>query len=55
MKGERLAWGLFVGLGLLYLAGFLLGWGERAPWHLLLVLVTIVGLYAVFSRRSQGR
>ena len=52
MRGERLAWGLLVGLGVLYLVGLVLGWGGRASWHLLLVLVAIVGLYAVFSRRA---
>jgi hypothetical protein len=55
MKGERLTWGLLAGLVGVYLAGFLLGWSGRAPWHLLLVLVVIVGLYAIFSRRAQGR
>jgi hypothetical protein len=54
MKGERQAWGLLAGLVVIYLVGFLLGWSGRAPWHLLLVLVAIVGLYAIFSRRAQG-
>ena len=53
MKGEHLAWALFVGLGVIYLAGFALGLGGRASWHLLLVLVAIAGLYAVFSRRGS--
>ena len=53
VKDARLAWGLLMGLVVLYLAGFLLGWAGRAPWHLLLVLVMIVGLYAIFSRRAM--
>ena len=52
MKDQRLLWGLFAVLVIVYGVGFLVGWGERAAWHLLLVLVAIVGLYAVFRSRS---
>ncbi len=52
MKDQRLVWGLFGVLVVVYAAGFVVGWGERAPWHLLLVLAAIVGLYALFSKRA---
>lgn len=38
---------------LLYLVGFALGWGTYASWHLLLVVVAILLLYNVLSRRGS--
>jgi hypothetical protein len=54
MSDRRLAWGLFFGLLGLYVVGFFLGWGDRAPWHLLLVIVAILFLYNVMSNRGRG-
>jgi hypothetical protein len=43
-----------LGLMLLYAAGLVLGWGDRAPWHLLLVIVAVLFLYNFFNLRGQG-
>ena len=48
----RLAWGLMLALLALYVVGFLLGWGSYASWHLLLVIVAILLIYNVMSRRG---
>jgi len=50
-KDQRLVWGLVGALGVIYLAGLALGWAERAPWHLLLVIIAILFLYGVFITR----
>ena len=50
-KDQRLVWGLVGALGMTYLAGLALGWAERAPWHLLLVIIAILFLYGVFITR----
>jgi hypothetical protein len=50
---RRLSWGLMLGLVLLYVAGLVLGWGDRAPWHLLLVIVAVLFLYNFFNLRGQ--
>ncbi|MEO8288594.1 MAG: hypothetical protein ABI670_19415 [Chloroflexota bacterium] len=52
-SSQRLSWGVLFALFALYAAGFLLGWGERAPWHLLLVIVAILFLYNVFNIISR--
>lgn len=49
---SRLAWGLMVALMSVYGVGFLLGWGSLASWHLLLVIVAILLIYNVMSRRG---
>ena len=49
---EQLALGLMVGLAALYALGFLLGWGDYASWHLLLVIVAVLLLFTVMSRRG---
>ncbi len=36
----------------LYLVGFIVGWGNYASWHLLLVVVAILLLYNVMSKRG---
>jgi hypothetical protein len=51
---NRLAWGLMAALLGLYLVGFALGWADRAPWHLLAVLVAILFLYFVFNMRGRA-
>lgn len=51
-SSQRLSWGIMLGLLALYAVGFVLGWGERAPWHLLLVVVAILFLYNVFNLRK---
>jgi hypothetical protein len=38
-------------LAAIYLAGLLLGWAERAPWHLLVVIIAILFLFGVFNAR----
>jgi hypothetical protein len=48
---QRLSWVLTLALLGLYIVGFLLGWGDRAPWHLLLVIVAILALFNIFNRR----
>jgi len=53
-NNRRLSWGLMFVLTLLYALGFALGWGDRAPWHLLLVIVAILFLYNIFNLRGQG-
>lgn len=35
-----------------YAVGFLLGWGGFASWHLLLVVVAILLIYNLISRRG---
>ncbi len=37
----------------LYVVGFLLGWGDFASWHLLLVLVAILLIYNVLQARGR--
>ena len=37
----------------LYAAGFVMGWGDFASWHLLLVVVAILLLYNVMSTRGK--
>ncbi|HST05515.1 MAG TPA: hypothetical protein VLQ48_12385 [Chloroflexia bacterium] len=51
-KDERLVWGLVGALAAIYLAGLMLGWAERAPWHLLLVIIAILFLFGVFITRK---
>jgi len=51
-KDQRLVWGLVGTLGVIYIAGLALGWAERAPWHLLLVIIAILFLFGVFIARS---
>ncbi|MBF6612099.1 MAG: hypothetical protein IVW55_03135 [Chloroflexi bacterium] len=53
MRGQRLSWGIMAALLLLYLAGFALGWGIYASWHLLLVVAAILLLYNVLSKRGS--
>lgn len=48
----RLAWLLMLALFVLYLAGFALGWGTFASWHLLLVIVAILLIYNLLQRRG---
>ena len=55
MTGQRLAWGLMAAMGLLYLLGLVLGWGDLASWHLLLVIVAILLLYNVFTWRGRQK
>ncbi|MEP6775334.1 MAG: hypothetical protein ABJA50_07035 [Chloroflexota bacterium] len=50
-KDQRLVWGLVGALGVIYIAGLALGWAERAPWHLLLVIIAILFLFGVFITR----
>ena len=52
-NNRRLAWGLMLGLAVLYAVGFALGWASLASWHLLIVIVAILFLYNVFSMRGQ--
>jgi hypothetical protein len=52
---QRIAWGIMLGLALLYLLGLALGWAELASWHLLLVIVAILLLYNVFTWRGQAK
>ncbi|HVF99200.1 MAG TPA: hypothetical protein VND68_05130 [Chloroflexia bacterium] len=47
-----LAWGLMFGLLAVYAVGFLLSWGSYASWHLLLVIVAILLIYNLMSRRG---
>ncbi len=49
---RNIAWGLMLALLAVYAVGFLLGWGDFASWHLLLVLVAILLIYNVMSRRG---
>jgi uncharacterized membrane protein (Fun14 family) len=51
-KDQRLVWGMTGLLGVIYLVGFALGWAERAPWHLLLVIIAILFLFGVFITRK---
>jgi|SwirhisoilCB1_FD_contig_21_114091_length_392_multi_3_in_0_out_0_1 uncharacterized membrane protein (Fun14 family) len=51
-KDQRLVWGVTGLLGVIYLVGFALGWAERAPWHLLLVIIAILFLFGVFITRK---
>jgi hypothetical protein len=50
-KDQRLVWGLVGALVAIYLGGLMLGWAERAPWHLLLVIIAILFLFGVFITR----
>lgn len=47
-----LPWALMGVLLALYLVGVLLGWAEYASWHLLLVVIAILLIYSVMSRRG---
>ena len=50
---QRIAWGVTVGLGLLYLVGFFMGWASAyASWHLLLVVVAILFIFSALSQRG---
>ncbi len=49
---RNLAWGLMFALLALYIVGILLSWGGYASWHLLLVIVAILLIYNVMSRRG---
>ena len=49
---RNLAWGLMFALLALYVVGLLLSWGGYASWHLLLVIVAILLIYNVMSRRG---
>ena len=49
---QRVAWVSMFSLLALYLAGFIVGWGNYASWHLLLVVVAILLLYNVMSKRG---
>ncbi len=49
---RNIAWVLMVALLALYVVGFLLSWGRYASWHLLLVIVAILLIYNVISRRG---
>lgn len=49
---SRLAWGLMFALASLYALGLVLAWGGYASWHLLLVIVAILLIYNVMSRRG---
>lgn len=52
MQTQRLAWGLMFGLLALYLIGFLFSWSSYASWHLLLVIIAILLIYNLMSRRG---
>ena len=43
---------MFILLGL-YIVGFAFGLGAAASWHLLLVIVAILLIYNVLSRRGR--
>jgi hypothetical protein len=51
-RDGRLVWTLVSALAVIYLVGFALGWAERAPWHLLLVIIAILFLFGVFITRK---
>jgi len=36
----------------LYVVGFAIGWGRYASWHLLLVIVAILLIFNLLSRRG---
>ena len=38
-------------LGVIYLAGLAFGLADRAPWHLLLVIIAILFLFGIFITR----
>ncbi len=50
---QRIAWGLMLALLALYIVGLVLGWAESASWHLLLVLVAILLINNILSRRGR--
>ena len=52
MRAQTLSLGLMLTLLALYALGAFLGWAEYASWHLLLVLVAILLLYNIMSRRG---
>jgi hypothetical protein len=49
---RSLSWGLMAALLALWLLGVAVGWAGYASWHLLLVLVAILLIYNVMSRRG---
>ena len=53
MTQRNLSWTLMFGLLGLYVVGFVLGWGSTASWHLLLVVVAILLIYNLLSRRGR--
>jgi hypothetical protein len=52
MRAQTLSWGLMFALLALWLLGVVLGWAAYASWHLLVVIVAILLLYNVMSRRG---
>lgn len=52
MQAQRLAWGLMFGLLTLYIIGFAFSWGNYGSWHLLLVIIAILLIYNLMSRRG---
>jgi hypothetical protein len=48
---KTVVWGLIIALLGLYLVGLLAGWAGLASWHLLLVLIAVLFLYALFTGR----
>jgi uncharacterized membrane protein YfcA len=55
VRQQNIAWVIMFVLLALYLVGVVLGWAATASWHLLLVLVAILLIYNVLSRRGTSK